>query len=1197
MKYIKNKNYIQLVFILLLISLMSFGFLGDDKNSQKKNDKPVYKTNQLNNDEGGKKGDAYRLNINNINLPLNRKGIIAAVNIPDPNPIISGAGGKFGGHVFLFSSGFFLSGYANGQLWANAVASASLVEDYIQGTVKDGRNDSRAQIYVLKASDVPFGQSWQDWKDAVDLGADFYDGDGDGIYNPIDKNGNGEWDLDEDRPDLLGDETVWTVYHDGIAAPQRRWIVDPLGIEVRQTVFAFASSGAVGNLIFVRYRIKYVGLGNPGEPEKLDDVYLGIWADPDLGFASDDLVGVDVPRNAGYTYQKTPDAEYGNQPPCFMIDFFSGPLEFIPGETFIDNDGDSFYTEGIDTPIDTAYSIRGSILGIKTIPGAKNLPISSFVQYINGDPDLRDPSTKEEARNYILGKDRAGRSIDPCTFAYGTVVGGVDCNTVDPRFWYSGDPVANVGWIATQAVDARQMTNTGPFVLRKNEEKEVVVAYVVGQGSNPLQSISVARQIDDGAQVVFNNNFLAPSAPPAPKVITEANENFIDLIWETKEQFNYSSVTDAYDLKFGGYNVYAFKTFNSGETINNQENRKLIARYQVKNFIKSLYFEDPDNKGIFLLYEQAPSENQLDTNTFKQPNRFVKLRITKDPFTGGPLVKGKPYYFVVTGYGVNYKALLSRSGGNLGTIDDYYLSSLSFVQAAENPVSLNSFKTVIFGQDMYNPVYPDEIIADKLAGVSKGKVGYSIVDKSNLKNDEYQVTFFRDTSSITYKMFWKLTNLSRNEVLIDSGASYGFGINNFFSEKVTDGFILKVQEQVPKFGVPFYNPSNNVWYSNFNFESGTGVFYVGQDIEQGSIVPIVRPQRSNYISADKLGRVELRFGEYGKAYRYLNGYRGSNTSRKNSYIYAEALTPADTIGRGVIGNWNFTLDRPNGFIDVPFKAYLVNEDGTGQPQQLAVGIIEKSSRDGGNPDGAWDPGDSLSVSSELIVVFSSPYDANGNQIELTGGIFKDENNQDILPAVWSDLLRAFNPPPQIPANANVTAEQRKIFNSPWLSTLYVIGLQKKTASSFYSPGDVLTIPVTTYPYTSQDVYKFRTNNELLTIDQKRALFEKVNVFPNPLYGVNTAGGYYNKPPDEPFVTFSNLPDEEVSIKIYSLSGQLLRSLKKDANDLPFLTWDLKNESGLRVASGIYLAIVSAPTYGEKVLKFSIIMPQKQLPRF
>ena len=40
-------------------------------------------------------------------------------------------------------------------------------------------NDLKASIYKLTAIDIPFEQSWQDWIDAVELGADFYDGDGD----------------------------------------------------------------------------------------------------------------------------------------------------------------------------------------------------------------------------------------------------------------------------------------------------------------------------------------------------------------------------------------------------------------------------------------------------------------------------------------------------------------------------------------------------------------------------------------------------------------------------------------------------------------------------------------------------------------------------------------------------------------------------------------------------------------------------------------------------------------------------------------------------------------------------------------------------------------------------------------------------------------------------------------------------------
>ncbi len=40
----------------------------------------------------------------------------------------------------------------------------------------------------------------------------------------------------------------------------------------------------------------------------------------------------------------------------------------------------------------------------------------------------------------MLGLYSAGAEVDPCTFAYGEVRGGVDCNLVDERFWFSGDP-------------------------------------------------------------------------------------------------------------------------------------------------------------------------------------------------------------------------------------------------------------------------------------------------------------------------------------------------------------------------------------------------------------------------------------------------------------------------------------------------------------------------------------------------------------------------------------------------------------------------------------------------------------------------------------------------------------------------------------------------------------------------------------
>ncbi|MEO8232065.1 MAG: T9SS type A sorting domain-containing protein, partial [Ignavibacteriota bacterium] len=241
----------------------------------------------------------------------------------------------------------------------------------------------------------------------------------------------------------------------------------------------------------------------------------------------------------------------------------------------------------------------------------------------------------------------------------------------------------------------------------------------------------------------------------------------------------------------------------------------------------------------------------------------------------------------------------------------------------------------------------------------------------------------------------------------------------------------------------------------------------------------------------------------------------------------------------------------------------------------------------GVPDGLWDPGTSIDSTGEYIFIFNSPYDPNGNQQEFKG-------NFPASSVVWADL-KGYT----IPNDASATPEQKAIALSPYFNNLYAVSVEKKDQNSTFTTGDKFIFPVKLYPYSSQDVFEFTTSkNGALTDEQQRALFEKINVFPNPLYGYNPYTAYNGLAADDPFVTFTNLPNEEMTVKVYSLSGQLLRTLVKDPNSTsPFLNWDLQNEAGLRVASGLYLAIVSSPKYGDKVLKFSIIMPQKQLPRF
>ena len=447
----------------------------------------------------------YRLNVNAINLPIDNKGVLATVNIPDPNPIVGGAGGKFGGHIFLFSGGFYLAGYANDTLWSNAVASASLIQDYLPGTINNEPSDPKNIIYVVKKSDPDFGQSWQDWINAVSLGADFYDGNNDNVYNPIDLNGNNIWDSSEDKPALIGDEMTWCVYNDEVPANQRRFAaVTPKGIEIQQTVLAYATTqNPVRNTIFIRYRLINTGT----VVSKLDSVIFAIYADPDLGDASDDLNGCDTLLNSGFIYNEGTDYEYGSNPPSFFMKYLQGPISYIAGETFIDNNSNGLYENGIDTPIDTAYNRKGNLFNTQSYPGAKNLGITANIISIGGSPTLFDPINQQQLWNFLNGRTGIGALVDPCSFTYGHVFGGVNCSQVNPIFWFSGDPVSNIGWIETTPGDLRNIISTGIFILDADKPIDIWIGYIVGQGSNALNSISVTRNYAQDAQIYFNNNF------------------------------------------------------------------------------------------------------------------------------------------------------------------------------------------------------------------------------------------------------------------------------------------------------------------------------------------------------------------------------------------------------------------------------------------------------------------------------------------------------------------------------------------------------------------------------------------------------------------------------------------------------------------------------------------------------------------
>jgi len=76
-------------------------------------------------------------------------------------------------------------------------------------------------------------------------------------------------------------------------------------------------------------------------------------------------------------------------------------------------------------------------------------------------------------------------------------------------------------------------------------------------------------------------------------------------------------------------------------------------------------------------------------------------------------------------------------------------------------------------------------------------------------------------------------------------------------------------------------------------------------------------------------------------------------------------------------------------------------------------------------------------------------------------------------------------------------------------------------------------------------------------------------YPNP-WKAGTGGAY-----DAAGVTFTNLT-QEATIRIFTLTGNLVRRLDKVAADGNQKVWDGKNTVGARVASGIYYYVITSP---------------------
>ncbi len=136
-------------------------------------------------------------------------------------------------------------------------------------------------------------------------------------------------------------------------------------------------------------------------------------------------------------------------------------------------------------------------------------------------------------------------------------------------------------------------------------------------------------------------------------------------------------------------------------------------------------------------------------------------------------------------------------------------------------------------------------------------------------------------------------------------------------------------------------------------------------------------------------------------------------------------------------------------------------------------------------------------------------------------------------------------------------------------------------------------------------YRFKIEGkeaqENVTAAEIDSELDMINVVPNPyLAGSSYENNQFNK-----VVKITNLP-AKCLVNIYSLNGQFIKQYDRDEVDLvksgnnpgrrtqqytPDVEWDLENDAGIPVASGVYLIHVAADGLGERVIKLFIVNRQ------
>ncbi len=1100
-----NKKLIRFLSVMLLL-VAATGFVlakgGDGKKNtlNKTLGEPVY----------------TKFNINNISTWIKNDGQ-TDINQNGNSGLVFPKGSN---KTAVFQSGFLWGGKVDGQIRVGgSVYRQGTVPGYIKPDFTAASpNDPDVRIYRVR----------RDYKTG-DLSSELADGDGPSIdairaqyakdWNewpwkqgaPFeDVNGNKTYEPAVDIPGVPGaDQTIWFVANDlDPAKTDFMYGSLPMGIEEQVTVWGYNTTGALGNMLFR----KFIIINKNKDKKAFTDMYVSWWSDPDLGDAGDDFVGCDTTLSLGYVYNaNASDHTYDPlPPPAAGFDYFQGPIVAGAAEDF-------------------------AIFKGKKIAGKKNLPMTAFYFFINGDPVYTDPTQGNYDRGtlgfYNLFQGKVSTTGQPFT----------DPTTNKPTAKaLAGDPLTRTGWIdglLHPPGDRRLGMASGPFNMAFGDTQEVVVAEICAgaiPGVDRLGAIGLLKFYDLQAQLAYDNFFNVPTAPPAPVVTASELDAEIILTWGSDAAK--VAATEGYEkggYKFQGYNVYQLPSATAQKS-----EARLIATYDIVDGVGKISDLEFDPVGGVV------QSKIVQFGTDSGVKRSISIK--NDVFNGGlPVFNGSKYFFAVTAYAYNE-------------------DPQAVPRVLENP--LNVITTVPQKPKpgvRYGGNAGDVITATRTAGKSDGVVQGIVIDPTKTTGSTYKVTF-KDDPNLPGSVLWSLSK--GTTVLLKDQANLS-GDDDYL---IIDGVQFKVAGPPPglKHDDMFTTDDETKWgwkwvkgTRRFTWAGGANAFeFEGFQGAAGWTSPDnLFAGTDMVVKAHELKRIQMRLAKVTTTVDMEPTFDPNDPNLSYGYRYLRAAGSAPAkpeFAKYIItkSSYAFQAFEKN----IPISVWDIENPAT--PKRLAIGFLENNVANGLVDGKYWPPDytkyDNTASSGprEWLFIFDEPY--------------SETPKADYQKPIYSGA-----------------APHRVMYTFFWA----------RRGNVAFSPGNSGDDVVEFYPnrvITKDDVFQLITPSVTVSDDLAKQDVEQINVFPNPYYGVNPQE--LNK--YQRFVTFTHLPTK-ATIRIFNLAGQLVRTLEKDTPD-QFLRWDLNNKEQLPVASGLYIVHVDMPDLGKtKILKVAVIQEQQVLDRF